>query len=320
MKIEDAVGVVGARMQAANRKERTRAEYCSEARTFAVWFAREKQSDATVRDLTVVNADEYLAALEKKAGGTLAAGTKHHRAGQLRAFTGHLASALGWPSNPLAKFSAPKPERREVGDAIGHADMLRMLEELTPPRSLVDAVTRGIVVLCYDCGPRTSETAGLQVADRLVVRAGEEAVGEFMKVSQPAKGGSERILPLGVRAGEVIDDLVGHRTSGPLFVGRRGQELSIGAIQDRMQQLGQRLGIAVSVQRLRRTSASWQSAYGAATGHLDSVFGWKPNPADVKSGHYIIPTAAQLLHAHQTLLSPLDRLELHLGEPLRLVG
>jgi hypothetical protein len=43
------------------------------------------------------------------------------------------------------------------------------------------------------------------------------------------------------------------------------------------------------------------------------VFGWAPNPGDVKSGHYVIPTIPQLLHAHQTRLSPLDRLELRVG-------
>lgn len=62
-----------------------------------------------------------------------------------------------------------------------------------------------------------------------------------------------------------------------------------------------------------RATALWQDAYGASSGHLDTVFGWQPNPVDVKSGHYIKPTLTQLLIAHQTQLSPLDRLAHRVG-------
>jgi hypothetical protein len=98
-----------------------------------------------------------------------------------------------------------------------------------------------------------------------------------------------------------------------LFPSRDGTSLSPERVGDRLSVLGKRCGVALSPQRLRRSAASWQSTYIASSGHLDTVFGWEPNPADVKAGHYIKPTLSQLLIAHQTQLSPLDRLELRVG-------
>jgi hypothetical protein len=92
-------------------------------------------------------------------------------------------------------------------------------------------------------------------------------------------------------------------------------------VRDLVSEAGKRAGVELTPQRLRRTAASWQATYGAASGHLDTVFGWVPDPADVKSGHYVKPTRTQLLYAHQTRLSPLDPARAAGGPPaLRLMS
>src|SRR6185369_2581431 len=114
-------------------------------------------------------------------------------------------------------------------------------------------------------------------------------LGPVVTIRHPAKKGPVRTLPLGKVAEDIIRAVVGNRTEGPLFPSRTGEYLSVDGIRDLVGRAGKRAGIELSPQRLRRSAASWQDAYGASSGHLDTVFGWVPNPADVKSGHYIKP-------------------------------
>ena len=156
----------------------------------------------------------------------------------------------------------------------------------------------------------------MDVTDLRMVNSASVELGPVLDISSPAKVDRKRVLPLGVRAEDMILSIVGNRTSGPMFPGRDGGRTSVDAVQSRLMRIGQKAGITLNAQRLRRTAASWQAAYGASSGHLDTVFGWAPHPGDVKSGHYVIPTLPQLLYAHQARLSPLDRLELRMGAVL----
>ncbi len=214
----------------------------------------------------------------------------------------------GLPANPLAGLRAGKSTARRTADGLDDADLLGLKKG-----DAYDDVTRAIIALGYESGPRTSELVAMNVSDFIVARSDSVALGPALIVAAPAKVDRERLLPLGVRAAQIVREVVAHRAAGPLFPGRDGRRVTSDALQSRIARAGRRIGIELSPQRLRRTAASWQSAYGASSGHLDTVFGWAPNPADVKSGHYVIPTVPQLLFAHQTRLSPLDRLELRTG-------
>ncbi|HET7180610.1 MAG TPA: tyrosine-type recombinase/integrase [Candidatus Limnocylindrales bacterium] len=263
------------------------------------------------------HADSYLADSIRRAEGSgsgWATDTTGHHVAQLRAFAGHAAAIAGLPANPLAGFKGPKRTRREdrTVDGLEDDEVIAVLDSLGGS-TFRDVVDRGLFVLGFEDGPRRSEFAPMDVADfRLAERAGQP-LGWVVDVRYPAKGGKPRTLPLGVRAEGALRDLVGRRASGPLFPSRDGTALSGERIGERLAALGDRAGVDLSPQRLRRSASSWQDAYGASSGHLDTVFGWQPNPIDVKSGHYIKPTLTQLLIAHQTQLSPLDRLEHRVG-------
>jgi integrase len=268
-------------------------------------------------DLTLVVADTYLAdgmASAVERGRPWARDTQKHHVDQLRAFAGHAAMLAGLPSNPLASFAGPRRVTRvdRSGDGLDDAEMLAVLRGLDPG-TLGGVVDLALVATGYEDGPRTSEYARADVEDVRVLVVNGQVLGPVLVIRHPAKGGPQRILPLGVRAEDAMRLVIGRRVSGPLFPSRRGDYLSEDAIRDRLGRVGKRVGIALTPQRLRRSASSWQGTYGASSGHLETVFGWAPNPGDVKSGHYVKPTPAQLLYAHQTRLSPLDRLELRVG-------
>jgi hypothetical protein len=149
----------------------------------------------------------------------------------------------------------------------------------------------------------------LDVADLVTARAAGVELGPVIEVRESAKTSPRRILPLGVRAEDLLREAIAARTDGPLFPDRSGRRMTVRAMRDRLVRAGRRADIELNPQRLRRSASSWQGTYGASSGHLDTAFGWQPDPRDVKSAHYIKPTVPQLLHAHQARLSPLDRLE-----------
>ena len=306
---------VNARLRVAALRQRTIDEYIDEASTFDAWFEGAHGAPAQVADLNVVNVDRFVIAVGGLDDGdwrSWSAGTVAHHVSQMRAFAGHLAVVCGLPANPLARIRAGQKRRRREADALSDQEALAVLDALDQGRTF-DIVTRAIVALGYEAGPRTSELATMDVADFAIAMSADIELGPVIRVTVPAKVDRERVLPLGVRAEDLIRPIIGKRKAGPLFPGRDGGWMAPRALQARLVRAGQRVGVRLNPQRLRRTAASWQAAYGASSGHLDTVFGWAPSPADVKSGHYIIPTIPQLLHAHQTRLSPLDRLELRTG-------
>ncbi len=318
--LSSTLTLVQNRLRVAGRRTSTQTQYMDDATAFIAWFEATWNRDPVVADLTVRNTDEYLLARESAADGRGApwsAGTIGHYQANLRAFAGHLADACALPDNPLATKSAKAAKRptrgrtERIGDGLLDQEFLAVFAGLDPAGPY-DVITRGIVALGYEVGPRTSELVMLDVADYRIAMVEGLELGPVIALRRPAKTSPARTLPLGVRADDYIREAIGNRTSGPLFPGRDGRQMTVRAMRDRLSRAGKRAGLILHPQRLRRTAASWQGAYGATSGHLDRVFGWEPDPRDVKSGHYIIPTVPQLLHAHQERLSPLDRLELRL--------
>lgn len=306
---------VRARLTVAGKRPRTIDEYVDEATSFDKWFESAHGRPAEVADMTVISVDRYvlaLAELGRRQGRSWEPATITHHVSQMRAFAGHLAVVCGLPGNPLAGIQAGRQSSRRQADALSDQEVLAILDALDQRRTF-DIVTRAIIALGYEAGPRTSELATMDVADFAIAMSADIELGPVISVTVPAKVDRERVLPLGVRAEDLIRPIIGKRKAGPLFPGRDGGWMAPRALQARLVRAGQRVGVRLTPQRLRRTAASWQAAYGASSGHLDTVFGWAPNPADVKSGHYVIPTIPQLLYAHQTRLSPLDRLELRTG-------
>ncbi len=318
MPLEEAIDVLRNRMAVVGLASRTADEYEDEARGFARWCSQTFERPALLADLTTVNADQYVLALCERARARArpwSVGTRDHHVRQLRAVGGHVADALNLPGNPLARLSVRKARGERVwrgGDGLLDEEIMAVVRSLDPTCP-THIVTLAIIALGYEDGPRTSEITELTVDDVLIARSGGQELGPVIQVAQPAKGSPERILPLGVRCEEVIRRVVGNRRSGPLFQSPSGRPLTPREVQRKLRAAGRKARVALSVQRLRRSAASWQAAYGATSAHLDTVFGWAPDPRDVKSAHYVRPNIVQLIHAHQSRLSPLDRLELRVG-------
>jgi site-specific recombinase XerC len=297
--------------------KRTRAEYREEAEAFDTWFEFTYARASTLADLTVANADLYLVSSMTAAderGRPWAKDTVAHHVRQLRAFAGHVAAVFGLAANPLATLSGPPVTKRRnrVGDALEHHETMAVFANLKPGRGR-DLVAAGLFTAGSEVGPRTSELARAEVSDFSMAAPFGTLLGPVLTIRHPAKNGPVRTLPLGRVAEDVLRAVIGNRADGPLFPSRTGDFLSVDGIRDLVGRAGDRVGLSLSPQRLRRSAASWQATYGALSGHLDTVFGWAPDPADVKSGHYIKPTLSQLLLAHQERLSPLDRLEHKMG-------
>jgi integrase len=320
--LADALDAVRNRIRVRGLRSRTAEEYLDEGHGFARWFADHLGRPAALADVTTVNVDSYIASGISRAedrGRPWSLGTRDHHARQIRALGGHLAAAYGLPANPLAGLSVrvAKGDRRfREADAISDEEFLAILASLDPCDPS-DLVTRAIVALGYEAGPRTSEHAKMRIEDFQLVHSAGQELGPVLHVMHPAKTSPKRVLPLGGRCEEVIATMIGARTSGPLFISRTGAALAVKNIQARLREAGRRARVELTAQRLRRSAASWQATYGATAAHLDTVFGWEPDPRDVKSAHYVRLNVVQLLHAHQSRLSPLDRLELRVGPYLR---
>jgi integrase len=315
--LADIVEMVERHLRIEFHAQRTRAEYREEAEAFGAWFEFAVGRPCTLADLDVLRADQYMVAymeMAEERGHPWAIETVGHHVRQLRAFAGHVAAIVGLPANPLAALASPPVTKRDarVGDALEYHETVAVFANLNAGLGR-DLVAAGLVALGSEDGPRTSELAAAEVGDFSVATMEGAVLGPIVTIRHPAKKGPVRNVPLGRVAANIIRALIGNRTEGPLFPSRTGVPLSADGIRDLVGRAGARAGVQLSPQRLRRSAASWQSAYGASSGHLDTVFGWVPDPADVKSGHYIKPTLSQLLLAHQERLSPLDRLEHKVG-------
>jgi integrase len=315
--LEDVIETVERRLTVQCAAKRTHLEYREEAEAFGAWFRFASGEAPMLTHLTVATAERYLtdamqAAQER--GRPWAKDTVAHHVRQLRAFAGHAAAACGLPANLLASLAGPAVTKRDgrVGDALEYHETVALFGHLNAGIGR-DLVAAGLLALGSEVGPRTSELGRAEVPDFTMAVLDGQILGPVVTIRHPAKNGPVRTLPLGRAAETVIRQVIGTRTDGPLFPSRTGAYLSVDGIRDLVSRAGKRAGIELSPQRLRRSAASWQSAYGASSGHLDTVFGWVPDPGDVKSGHYIKPTVSQLLHAHQERLSPLDRLERKMG-------
>ena len=317
--LSEAIGHGRARMLVLGLSENTVKNYVREAEWFGDWLAEQCGREPLLTDLNNANAYEFLLAKRdvfRGKGRDWARDTMEHYCGDLQAFGGHIEVACGLDTNPLAglaRTGASRTPRIRTGDALDDNKIIDVLGVLETGRSY-DVVTRALFALGCEVGPRTSELVALDAKDFRYVSMNDTELGPVVEICSPAKGGRPRTVPLGAVAERFLLEAKGNRTAGPLFPGMDGERSTNSALSSRLRRAGKRVELALCPQRLRRSAASWQATYRASNGHLDTVFGWAPAPDDVKSGHYIIPTLAQLMYAHQRFFSPLDNVEARLQE------
>jgi len=309
------------RFTASALSRATAVGYLDVFRWFSEGFERREGRAPTIADVAVVSAEAGLASQMEaaaRAGRPWSKATTLSYRRQLRAVGGHLRDLFDLPANPLAGLRCGPTTRYKAGKGADpiRADELTAVLDSLDANDPVERVTRAIILLGYEAGPRKSELAGMRIEDFQSVTANGMELGSVVTVTRPAKGGSARTLPLGVRAEEQLRAFIGDRRTGPLFPDRAGAPLSGEAIASRLTRAGAKVGVALGTHRLRRSASLAMQRYGATQATLDTVFGWEPSSRDVSSGSYLRPDVVGLIYLHQSRLSPLDRLELELGRPL----
>ena len=169
-----------------------------------------------------------------------------------RGFYHYLARDHGCKQNPCIGIRAPKSAKR-LPDALSPDDARQLVEvEADDALAVRD---RAMLELFYSSGLRLAELTGLAPDDINFADATVRVTG---------KGGKTRIVPVGSHAASALQAWLAERVSMPgldeqaLFVNRQGRRLGPRAIQSRVQQRGQRQGIAARVHphMLRHSFAS----------------------------------------------------------------
>ncbi|SFN04479.1 integrase/recombinase XerC [Formivibrio citricus] len=170
-----------------------------------------------------------------------------------RAFYRIMARDFAWPANPVEGVRPPRsakklPEAMTTDDAGGFLDNL-------PDDDALAVRDRAIFELAYSSGLRVAELAGLQLGDLDREQGMAKVFG---------KGSKTRVVPVGEKALEALANWLPERnllaTPGEtaLFVGKNGHRLTTRAIELRLTQWRQRLGIAEPLypHKLRHSCAS----------------------------------------------------------------
>jgi site-specific recombinase XerD len=163
--------------------ESTRRAYGGDIEEFCAWL-EEQRTDLDAVDVRALA--DYVAWLGGKRGRKLAPATISRKLAAVRAFLRH---ALGPERVPDARL-APRRARR-LPDAPAAAEVERTLEALEGDGPIA-LRNRALVELVYSAGLRSAEAVGLDLGD-------VDFEQEHVHVRQ-AKGGKERVIPLGEEA------------------------------------------------------------------------------------------------------------------------
>lgn len=118
-------------------------------------------------------------------------------------------------TNPVERIERPKVGRTGVR-CLKHGQVTRLLRSIEDPRD------RLIVRLIYATGVRVSELCAMRV----------EAVDlDDGVIRVVGKGNKERVVFLDDATADALDEFLGDRSSGPLFVGYGGKPISARTVQ-----------------------------------------------------------------------------------------
>jgi integrase/recombinase XerC len=215
---------------------RTLMEFC-ERRNLKRWDALE-------------NSQIRAFAAAEHAGG-MAPRSIQRRLSALRSFYEFLLREAAVAHNPAQDVRAPKTKRRLP--ATLDADQMARLLDFRVDDTLTSR-DKAIMELFYSSGLRLSELVGLQLSaidlkDRTVRVVGKGNKTRIVPIGRHALGALSQWLVQ--RAGLLKDaDTSGTRTGReacPLFVGRTGRQLSVRAVQLRVDTWARRQGLALHV-------------------------------------------------------------------------
>jgi integrase/recombinase XerC len=243
--------------------------------------ARGGRADRAVAlsELDVILCRSYLASLH----GRNDAVTIGRKLSSLRAFFRLAVRRRLIPSSPVAALRAPKRARR-LPSFLGKEDMARLLDgpaaadddDGSEAASEAEALrVRALCEVLYGAGLRISEACNLDLDD---VEA--EGSGGRVRVRQ-GKGRKDRIVPLGSKAWQALQDYLPHRAAGraarapsALFVSGRGRRLDPRAARRSLARREAARGVpAVSPHALRHSFATHLLGEGADLRAIQEMLG-----------------------------------------------
>ncbi|MGB9080636.1 MAG: tyrosine recombinase XerC [Desulfuromonadaceae bacterium] len=198
-----------------NVSPHTLAAYRSDLAQLLAFAVREKGEDASAQDIDHLLLRRYLAGMAKD--------TKKSSIGRklaaIRSFFRFLLRRGTIARNPAELIATPKKEQRLPFHLdIDQATSLMETPDDGQKYALRD---RAILELLYSSGLRVSELTGLNIGE-LDLAAG--------MVRVTGKGGKERIVPVGSRALEALQEYLGQRWDDPagsaLFLNTRGGRIN----------------------------------------------------------------------------------------------
>ncbi len=169
----------------------------------------------------------------------------------LRSFFRYLVRKKIIDSNPALNLLSPKHEQK-LPDVLDEQTVFRLLE--VPDNSTVKGKRdRAILELFYSCGIRLHELVGLNVEDIDIARGSMKVRG---------KGRKERILPVGRKALETLEEYLRHRLGNRNEPGNAGQKQPLFTLLN-----GKRM-YAVAVTRIVKKSISKVSEIEKQSPHV----------------------------------------------------
>ncbi len=198
-----------------NVSPHTLAAYRCDLEQLALFVIREKGRDASAVDVDHLLLRRYMALMGKSSkkssiGRKLAA---------VRTFFRFLLRRGSIDKNPAELIATPKKENRLPFHL--DIDQATALVEAPADEERHAVRDRAILEMLYSSGLRVSELTGLNIEDL-------DLAGGMVRVM--GKGSKERIVPVGTRAVESIQEYLAQRGeltgSGPLFLNTRGDRIN----------------------------------------------------------------------------------------------
>lgn len=118
-------------------------------------------------------------------------------------------------ANPVPRIDRPRVKDKEIR-YLKHSQVIRLL------RSIPDSRDRLIVRIIYATGVRVSELCSIRVEDIDI---------DDQMIRVRGKGGKIRMVFVDQETLDDIDESIGDRLSGPLFIGQQGNHISPRTIQ-----------------------------------------------------------------------------------------
>lgn len=234
--------------------------YARDIRCFIDFLTRSGQEDPVPSSITHLEIRAYLANLQK---ARYSRRTIARRLAATRSFFAYLCRKGLIGANPARGVSAPK-----LGRALPrflHERDIESLIECPPTGTGLGLRDRAILETIYAAGLRVSELVGLNMRD-------VDLTGGFARVF--GKGGKERVVPIGDRACEVLEEYIkrgrplllsGREDPGALFLNYRGTRLSTRAVQRMVDRYIRKVSVdkKISPHALRHSFATHLLDHGA---------------------------------------------------------